>query len=154
MDYLSTLTGLTIILDKASLDEMSLTYTTPVTFVVKTPLAVRSTLRGMFSGMGLTYVVRDGIVWVTTPARAREFLVTKTYPVGDLAVPIDFGPWAGAQEAFNVVSLIQLMVTSIEPESWESRGGPGTIRYYAPTLSLVIRQSAEVHTMVKGSLNK
>ena len=48
----------------------------------------------------------------------------------------------------------QIIVTSIDPDSWEQRGGPGTIRYYAPTRSLVIRQSAEVHTMVKGSLYK
>jgi hypothetical protein len=28
------------------------------------------------------------------------------------------------------------------------------IRYYAPARSIIVRQSAEIHTMIKGSLYK
>jgi len=155
LDYLATVSGLTIIIDKSALDDVQANYNTPVTFVLKQPVSVRTALRGILGNLGLTYVInREGVVWVTTTARAREFMVTKTYNIGDLAVPIGFNFFPEAQEALNVLGLIETIVTSIDPESWEHRGGPGTIRYFAPTRSLVIRQSAEIHGIVKGSLYK
>ncbi len=156
-DYLSTLIGLPIVLDKAALDERSLTYNSPITFVVKQPVSARMALRGVLGGIGLTYVVRDGTVFVTTAARAREFIVVKTYFLGDLVLPIGnpFFPVGNVfQEAFNVQSLIEMIVTTIDPDSWDCRGGPGTIRYYAPTRSIIVRQSAEVHASLKSSLYK
>src|SRR5205823_12240898 len=88
VDYLSTLTGLPIILDKAALDELNLNYNSPVTFVVTRPVAARSALRGALRTLGLTYVVREGTVYATTPARARDYLVTKSYYLGDLVAPV------------------------------------------------------------------
>src|SRR5262245_25682520 len=155
LDYLATVSGLTIIIDKSALDDVQANYNTPVTFVLKQPVSVRTALRGILGSLGLTYVInREGVVWVTTTPRAREFMVTKTYNVADLAVPVGFPLFPDAQEALNVLSLIDLIVTSIDPDSWQQRGGPGTIRYFAPTRSLAIRQSAEIHGMVKGSLYK
>ncbi|HEY1380768.1 MAG TPA: hypothetical protein VGF55_28460 [Gemmataceae bacterium] len=157
MDYLSTMMNLTVVLDKAALDELNLTYNSPVTFVVKKPVAARSALRGVLRSLGLTYVVRDGTVFVTTPTKAREYMVTKSYYLGDLVSPIGnpfFPVGDPLQEAFNVQSLIDLIVTTIDPDSWDLRGGPGTIRYYPPTKSLIVRQSAEVHVSLKASLSK
>ncbi len=96
-------------------------------------------------------------MFVTTPARAREYLVTKTYYLGDLVTPVGnpFFPVGNPlEEAFNVQMLIDTIVTSIDPDSWDVRGGPGTIRYYAPTKSLIVRQSAEVHVSLKASLHR
>jgi hypothetical protein len=152
VDTLSTLTGLPIVLDQSALDDLQLTYSSPVTFVVKRPVAARTALRGILRTVGLTYVVREGTVFATTPERAREYLVTKTYYLGDLVVPIGFpDPF---QEAFNVAATLDLIVATIDPDSWEQRGGPGVIRYYAPKRALIVRQSAEVHVMLKGSLPK
>jgi hypothetical protein len=156
-DYISTIIGLPIVLDKAALDDQNLTYNSPVTFVVKQPIAARTALRGVLRSVGLTYVVRDGTMIVTTPARAREYLVQKTYYLGDLVTPIGspFFPVGDAlQQAFNVQSMLEMIVTSIDPDSWDFRGGPGTVRYYAPTRSLVVRQSQEVHAGIKASLYK
>src|SRR5206468_3370731 len=72
MDSLSTVMGLTIVIDKASLDDLQITYDTPVTFAVRQPVAARTALRAILRGLGLTYVVREGTVFVTNPARARE----------------------------------------------------------------------------------
>jgi hypothetical protein len=152
VDYLSTLIGLPIILDKAALDELRLTYDTPVNFAVKKPLSARAAMRAIFRGLGLTYVVRDGVVFVTTVERAKAHLVTKTYFVGDLIMPIGFLDFNS--EALNVTMLIDMIVHMIDPESWEFRGGPGMIRYYAPTRSIIVRQSAEIQTMMKQSLYK
>lgn len=152
VDYISTLIGLPIVLDRGALDELRLTYDTPVNFAVKKPVATRAALRAITRGLGLTYVVRDGVVFVTSIDRARGYLVTKTYSVGDLVVPIGF--LDPNSEALNVTLLIDTIVRMVDPESWEYRGGLGVIRYYPPTKSIIVRQSAEIHTMVKGSLYK
>ncbi|HEX4588641.1 MAG TPA: hypothetical protein VH120_01850 [Gemmataceae bacterium] len=154
-DYLSTLIGLPIVLDKSALDELNLNYNSPVTFVMNKPIGARTALRGMLRTLGLTYVVREGTVFVTSPSRAREYLTLKAYSLGDLVVPVGnpfFPAGDPLQEAFNVQSLIDLIVSTIDPESWDVRGGPGTIRYYAPTRSIVVRQSQEVHVSLKASI--
>jgi hypothetical protein len=133
-----------------------LTYKSPVTFVLKRPVAARTALRGALRNLGLTYVVREGTVFVTSPTRAREYLVTKSYYLGDLVVPIGnpfFPVGDPLQEALNVQSLLD-MIMSIDPESWDIRGGPGTVRYYAPKHGIIVRQSAEVHVALKSSLYK
>jgi len=157
MDSLSTIMGLTIVIDKAALDDLQITYDTPVTFSVRQPVAARTALRAILRGLGLTYVVREGTVFVTTPLRARDLLVTKAYYLGDLVKPVG-GPFTPVgdplSEALNVATIINMIVTSIDPDSWDVRGGPGTIRYYAPKMAILVRQSAEVHTMIRGSMPK
>jgi hypothetical protein len=156
-DYLSTLIGLPIVLDKAALDELSLNYNSPVTFVLKRPVEARTALRGILRSIGMTFVVRDGTVFVTSPSRARDYLTVKAYSLGDLVIPVGnpFVPVGDPlQEAFNVQSLIDMILSTVDPESWDVRGGPGTIRYYAPTRALVVRQSQEVQVSLKASLNK
>jgi hypothetical protein len=153
VDYIGTMMNLTVVLDKAALDELRLTYTTPVTFVVKKPITARSALRGTIGPLGLTFVVTDGVVFVTTPARAREFLKVKVYDVAGL-VQLDFWDADPRFRWLNAMILINTIVNTIDPDSWEQRGGPGVIRYNDPTRSLVIRQSAEIHTSIKGSFSK
>jgi general secretion pathway protein D len=156
-DYLSTLIGLPIMIDKAALDELNLTYDSPVTFVMKKPVAARTALRGVLRSLGLTYAVRDGIVHATTPARTRDFMVMKTYYLGDLVAPIGnpFAPVGDPlQQALNVQMLLDMIVSTVDPDSWDVRGGPGTIRYVAAKQAIVVRQSAEVHASLKASLYK
>jgi hypothetical protein len=152
VDYLSTLTDLPIVLDKPSLDELGLTYGTPVTFAIKGPVATRTALRAILSGLGLTFVVQDGVVVVTSVAKARTMMSVKVFFVGDLTIDPAYGGILG--ELLNAQLLMQTIMATVEPDSWEVRGGPGVIRYYPPTHSFIVRQSAEVHAMLKGSLPK
>ena len=48
--------------------------------------------------------------------------------------------------------LVDLIKTTIAPDTWDDRGGPGTIYYYRPLQVLVIRQTGEVHHSVGGAL--
>jgi hypothetical protein len=50
--------------------------------------------------------------------------------------------------------LLDMIVSTVDPESWEVRGGPGTIRYVPAKQAIVVRQSAEVHVSLKASLYK
>ena len=53
--------------------------------------------------------------------------------------------------------LVELIQATVAPNSWDVRGGPGTIVYFDPTRSLVARQTLEVHeelAPVLGNLRK
>jgi hypothetical protein len=50
--------------------------------------------------------------------------------------------------------LIDLIQETVAPSSWEPRGGPGRIRYFAPRQVLVIRQSSEAHEQLDGLLRQ
>jgi general secretion pathway protein D len=48
----------------------------------------------------------------------------------------------------GVKQLIDLIQTSVDPQTWQANGGSGTITFHAPSMSLVIKQSAEVHALL------
>ncbi len=160
IDYISQKTGQPIFLDKAMLDEAGTNYDTPVSFFARSPVTTRAVLRSVLSQANLTYVVRDGVIQVATPQRAKDMMVTKAYYVGDLiaASGLPFGghaltPGGDAQQTNLQISMIMEMVTSsIDPTSWLGKGGTGSIGFNVATMSLVIRQSAEVHAMIHGGM--
>jgi hypothetical protein len=162
IDYLSNQMKRTIILDKNALDEGQLNYDTPVTVSFKTPVATRTALRIMLNNLNLTYVVRDGIIQVTNAARAKDVMVTRSYYIGDLVTGLGMfssAPQLGqpqdqAQLAANVQVIIEMITQSVDPSSWIGKGGLGVIGYNIQTQSLIIRQSAEVHNLIRGSLNR
>jgi len=47
-------------------------------------------------------------------------------------------------------ALVELIRSTIAPESWDTAGGPGTIVYYRQWQALVIRQTEEVHWLIGG----
>ena len=51
-------------------------------------------------------------------------------------------------------SLIELITTTIVPESWEEVGGPGSIADFATTLSLVVSQTKGVHKQIADLLDQ
>jgi hypothetical protein len=53
------------------------------------------------------------------------------------------------KQAESVKQLIELIQSSVDPSSWQANGG--TVSFHAPTMSLIIKQSAEVHAMLGTS---
>ena len=51
-------------------------------------------------------------------------------------------------------SLIELITTTIAPESWEEVGGPGSIADFPTTLSLVVSQTQGVHKQIVDLLDQ
>lgn len=89
-------------------------------------------------------------------------LVTRTYQVVDLVVPIDAGPSTNLLRVANndnakperkrgdtlEAQLIKLITNSVAPHSWSSVGGPGMIDYFPLGMALVINQTPEVHEQI------
>jgi hypothetical protein len=149
------LTNQTILLDQPALDEAKLAYDTPITVNVK-EVTMRTLLRKILGDFGLTYIIKDQAIQVTSTVKARETMVTRSYNVSDLVDPgngVIWGPGINAvQIAQNVNAIIDLIQTSVEPESWKKNGGNGTIVFHGPSMSLVIKNTAEVHSMIGGGL--
>jgi hypothetical protein len=52
-------------------------------------------------------------------------------------------------EADQAQQLIELIQNTIAPDTWDVRGGSGTMMYFPPAKVLVIRQTSEVHGQVR-----
>jgi hypothetical protein len=160
IDYLSTLISQPILLDKDALEEAKITYDTPVTLKVK-GVTVRTLLRKVLGDFGLAYMVKEETIQVTSALKARETMITRSYNIGDIVDTggldsLRFGAPAigAAQIVQNVNAIIDLIQTSVDPESWKKNGGQGTIVFNPGTMSLIIRNNAEVHGMLGNGLLK
>ncbi len=149
INHLQDKTGLTIIVDPMSLMDLNIDYEDPVSFKVD-KASVRTILKKVLGDKGLTYIIKEGAIQVMTPEKASKHTVIRTYQIGDLVegdprLAMQFGPFvAQFQMQQNAQQLILLIQQVIEPNYWQPNG-PGSIIFYPPTKSLIIRGSAEMH---------
>jgi hypothetical protein len=78
-------------LDKKALEDEGLDSASPITMNLA-GVSFRSAMRLMLDPLGLTYVIKNEVMLVTTKVKAEEDLITKVYPVADLVVPIETPP--------------------------------------------------------------
>ncbi|HLQ46981.1 MAG TPA: hypothetical protein VK137_19715, partial [Planctomycetaceae bacterium] len=101
--------------------------------VAANQVPLRASLGQMLSPLALQAVVTDGVLCVTTTAKAHERRTTRVYPVGDLA---DF------QQPETYEELVQIIrMGTGTPYLWED----ATISVSHAVRALVIRQSRQVH---------
>ncbi|MBC8350518.1 MAG: hypothetical protein H8E66_00935 [Planctomycetes bacterium] len=98
-----------------------------------------------------------------TAAKLRDVpnpTLVKTYSVADLVIPLpsaENGPreWRVSKEVvpdFN--ALIDLIKTTIEPDTWAERRGSGLITPSPVTLSVIVSQSKSVHRRIENLLQQ
>jgi len=154
IEYLSDRTGQVIIVDPASLKEANTDYMDPVSLKIN-KATFRTILKTVLANNGLTYVIKEAAIQVVTPAKAREMMVVRTYPISDLIVGNGmaqrFGPFvARAQMLNNVQGLINMLQSSVDPALWQVNGGSGSIQFYEPSMALIIRAPTEFHYQLSG----
>ncbi len=153
VEYLQKITGVPILVDKQALEEANVTYDTPVTLRLP-KVSTRTVLKRLLADMGLTYIIKDEAIQVMTPARAKEMMVVRTYYVGDLlgvTNPFLLGTGLDAVQAVQAINtIIQTVQTQVDPQSWSVNGGNGSIVYDPIRMSLIIKNSAEIHYMLGG----
>jgi hypothetical protein len=155
IDYLQTLSGQTIILDKRTLDDVGINYDTPVNVRKMRRVSLRTALRKVLGEVGLTYIVEKETIHVLTPAEAKKKMTIRTYYLGDLAGAVDFNFPAfggGMSMAQTVGDLIKTIVGTVDPDSWKINNpeAEGTIIFVPSSYSLIVKQSAEIHYMLGG----
>lgn len=125
---------------------------------------------GLCRELGLEYEVQHQVMQIRQrkPHEAREVIEfrqsrpyeARVYNVADLVVPVAETVPAGADaqttEA-DFTGLIELIRTTVEPQSWNGYAGRlvgGRIQEDENTLSLVIRQTSEVHDQIVDLLGQ
>ena len=99
------------------------------------------------------------------PAPKQPVYVAVTYPVADLVISVpkkatlnisgkNDGLRPQPQPKADYASLIDLIQSTVEPDSWEHVGGQGFLRPYPNNLSLVVRQTPKVHEEIADLLEQ
>jgi hypothetical protein len=111
---------------------------------------LRSALRLLLDEQGLTFLIRDETLIITSKTAAETFTPARIYQVHDLALlPND----PSLQPRFE--ALKGLIQATIAPESWRDNGGTqGEIHgYEGPGLAvLVVSQTDDVHEQIERLL--
>jgi hypothetical protein len=112
---------------------------------------LRSALRLLLRDVGLTYVVRDEVLQITSSEEAEKTMLTKIYLVSDLVRCRD----KQGEEWADYDTLIDTIMSSVAPQTWDSVGGPGGIQrmtLYQNVSVLVVSQTEEVHEQIEDLL--
>jgi hypothetical protein len=139
IDYLRDLHGIPIQWDTKALEEAGMGSDTPLTYT-QNGVKLRSGLRLLLRPKSLTYVIKDEVLLITTQDAADQELITRTYPVGDLA------------EQHGADILTEAVTATVAPESWKAAGGLGSIVYVPKAKSFVIAQTHDAHDELLGLL--
>jgi hypothetical protein len=136
--------GMPIDIDIRAFETAGIDLEIPVTFQA-VPLPLATLLERMLRPFDLTYtIVADRLV-ITTREREAERLSVAVYPVNRL---IGAGPKGRSFE-----SLMNLVTTTVTPDSWAEVGGPAAIRWLdGDPACLVIAHSTAGHRAVDAFL--
>ena len=161
LQELSNAMGKEINVDEKSLEDLGLDLLRPVTFTGN--VSARTALRAILQSQGLTFVVKDEMIQVLTLEKAQATLITRSYYLGDLVTgngafgnAVQWGPALSYQQtAENAKIVVEAITSSIDPLAWKSErsNGPCTVQFHLPTLSIVVRASAEVHASLGNQLS-
>lgn len=138
--------GINVAIDQKSLEDFGIDTATPVSVHLR-DVTLESGLNLVLETLELTWIIRNETLVITTPEQAESELETRIYPVRDLVlierehtVEADFD------------SLIELIRSTIQADSWDYDGGPAAIGPDVGSLSLVISQTQQVHRQIEPLL--
>jgi type II secretory pathway component GspD/PulD (secretin) len=88
---------------------------------------LKSSLKLMLENVGLTYVVEDDVLKITTKEYARGRLVTKVIPVADLVIPVkDYGPPPG-MDIYRTLARVSANPLGPKEPAAQPYTGPGSL---------------------------
>ncbi|MBI1899962.1 MAG: hypothetical protein HYS13_02455 [Planctomycetia bacterium] len=131
-----------VLFDEKALDDVRVSVHTPITKSLE-GVTLRSALRLILEEHELAYVIDEGLLVVTSKTEAESMLHTVIYEVPDLLY----------EEGFDVAdadSLVEVITSTVEPQSWEEAGGAGSLACLLETL--VISSTDEVHDKTAAML--
>ena len=130
--------GFPLIISKATMDEVRITYESKLTYQIPRNVSKRTLLKSVLAELGLTYIIKGELVQVVSFVQAKN-----EHRVGVISVASMMRPGS------NVDDLIKLIKATVEPDSWDTSGGTGTITFQQPG-ALIIKNSAEVIYQLGG----
>ena len=136
--------GIPVELDHRALENAGVDLDTPITQHIS-GISLRSALRLLLDNIDLTYRVKNEVLQITTKEAEAEHPTVRLYPL----------PWGiAAQARPDVQALIDLITSTVRPETWNWAGGCGSVRPIGESgeTTLVVSQTQEGHWEVEGLL--
>jgi len=110
-------------------------------------IKVKDLLNTILDPLGLTYVVKHEMLFITSKQAARGQKLVRMHYVGDL-LDLRHSSEDGSQEG-GIAELVQLV---IDPESWKD--GDAVIAIHETTRSLAVRQFEDNHARIENLLEQ
>ena len=140
-----------LMLDRRALEAAGVGGDTPITFRAK-QVRLQSVLRQLLRGLGLTYLVRNDIVYITTLEEVESSLSNGIYNIRDLIAAAKHSKYAADDEGVITDSLVQMIrtTTGLPKPGWVEDGGVGAILAYDG--QLIVSQTCGVHDQIEQLL--
>lgn len=138
VDFLSEQHDIPILIDDRALSDEGLTPDDEMKLQIGN-VTLQSALDLTLEQMDLTYIIRHETLMITTLTRAQEITETRVYDVRPLEIQLP-------------EALADVLLHTIDPESWSELGGPGDISFLNG--SLVVRQTQKLHAEIETLLNQ
>jgi hypothetical protein len=143
-----------LVIDAAALDAVASSPEAEVSIAIGN-VTLHSAFELMLKSVGegdLTYIIDKEVLMITTQEEAEKRLQTLVYRVDDL---IDSDRFATtAERDASVDQLSDVIVSTVEHESWMENGtGEGEIQFFGPGM-MVISQTRRVHDQVETVLQR
>ncbi len=142
-----------VLIDSRALDDIGLGSDTPMEGIEVERVELETAINVILEQLDLCFYVRDHILIITTPEEAENNLSTYVYPVANLldmwliSHPGDTSLYADYE------SLIEVITSTLSPDSWDEVGGAGAIEVYDDSQALVISQTRDVHKQIQALLD-
>jgi hypothetical protein len=127
--------GIDMRLDLPVLREKHVRPREPVTLKL-TDRKLKTVLQAMLSNLKLTWILRDGVLWIAGPEESKDFDKTAVYDVRDLC-----------RDGDESEALEHAIVSGTGSEQWADNGGSAAIEFAKPG-TLVLRGQEETLTEV------
>jgi hypothetical protein len=123
-------------ISQKKLEEANVSLDTPITLKLS-GLSLHAVLDHATRPLGLSWIVRDGVLLLTSQEEADTYLTTRLYPAPDLLALDD--------DTEDSQRLEAIIANVVHAESWREAGGPGDILRLEGLSCLVCRQTRAVH---------
>jgi hypothetical protein len=132
LDFLRDFHQINILLDQTALQDEGIDPGTLISLQVS-GVTLRSALKLMLEPYALAVMVDSEVLKVTTRTRAREKVITRIYPVSDLA------------DQSDDLEALQDAIRAATDGPWNEKGQPGAMSLVPRSKSIVVRHNAAVH---------
>lgn len=90
---------------------------------------LKTVLQAMLMDLHLSWVLRDGVLWITTQDEANSLTKTAVYDVRDLC-----------RDQQESDALYEAVTSQTDADMWDNVGGPGTLEFAKPGTMVVRNQ--------------
>lgn len=159
VSYLES-SGIPTYVDERALEDVGLAADTPVSFR-RGSIRLSDGLYLLLRPLDLIWTIRHGRLVITTPEEEEDQLTTCVYDVRNLVELVPVPLWNGGFETrtayqYDFDTLLNLITTTVAPDTWDEMGGAGSVEpYWTRRMRvIVVSQTYEIHQRIEALLGK